>query len=88
MTPQYSKLCLLILEEESIYLEQRPQNIQGYSIVYEEGRDDEKKKRILICPSWRKGKLLLKEMIPAQHFTQPLPDSQKLPRLELSRIWV
>ena len=46
----------------------------GYSIVYEEGRDDEKEEKDISLPKLEEGeKLLLKEMIPAQHFTQPPP---------------
>lgn len=47
---------------------------QGYSIIYEEGNDEGQEEKDINLPKLEEGeKLLLKEMVPAQHFTQPPP---------------
>lgn len=47
---------------------------QGYSIIYEEGKDDEKEEKDIDLPKLEEGdKLALKELNPTQHFTQPPP---------------
>ncbi len=46
---------------------------KGYMSVYVEGRDDEASEKDLVLPSLSKGNVLsLCELLPNQHFTQPL----------------
>ena len=46
---------------------------KGYMSVYVEGRDDESSEKDLVLPSLSKGNVLsLCELLPNQHFTQPL----------------
>lgn len=47
---------------------------QGYSILYEEGSDEVKEEKDIELPEVVAGeKLVLKELVPNQHFTQPPP---------------
>ena len=47
---------------------------QGYSILYEEGSDEAKEEKDIELPEVVAGeKLVLKELVPNQHFTQPPP---------------
>src|SRR5690606_17171153 len=46
----------------------------GFTIVYQEGSDDEKEEEDIMLPMLKEGQTLqLKEFVPEQHFTKPPP---------------
>ena len=76
MTPAlFETMAIDIKGEDYIFRATGSRKIfQGYSIVYEEGKDDEKEEKDIDLPKLEEGdKLALKEIIPTQHFTQPPP---------------
>ena len=49
-------------------------NFDGFTVLYEEGKDEEEEKKVTIPDEIAKGDLLkLRDLTPNQHFTQPPP---------------
>jgi len=76
MTPAvYETISIDILGGDYLFRANGSRKIfQGYSIVYEESSDGGQEEKDVELPKLEEGEeLLLKDMIPTQHFTQPPP---------------
>jgi DNA topoisomerase-1 len=76
MTPAvFETMTITIKGKEYVFRATGSRKIfQGYSVLYEEGRDDAQEEKDIDLPEVESGeKLVLKALVPNQHFTQPPP---------------
>ena len=76
MTPAiFETMTIIIKGKDYIFRATGSRKVfQGYSILYEEGSDEAKEEKDIDLPEVIEGeKLVLKELVPNQHFTQPPP---------------